>query len=1025
MRRLAGQAIWLLRLAVTGSLVALVALAFAGWRLSQGPVELPFLARMIEAQGRIEVGAARLAWRGWTAGRSAPLELRLTGLRALDAEGVMRLELPDATAQFSLRALASGRVAPVALVFDGLRLALLRDAEGRLRLDLGEEAAAEGAEGAGGVLAALTRLVLRDATLTLRDEALGLDVTLAAVRLFVVREASGLRAEGSGVVRLGEASAPLAFTLWQDEAGASRLHIEAAALPPGALGAMLPAVAAAAAVDAPLSLVADLRLGPGGGVQDGEARITAGAGRIALPGAPPVAIEGAEATLRAGPDLLPSVTLSARLSPAPLGLFTAPRLAATISPRREAGGIAAEVEARLDRLPLQGLLALWPEAAVSGGRGWVADNIDTALLRDLVLRAGLRLDADGVSLGAFSGEAAIEDAVVHWLRPVPPVVNAAGRLSFAGPEVVVALTAGETEGGAIRVTGGRVRLFDLDAVVTDYLAEIEVALEGEVPALLALLRHPRLALLDQRPLPVAGAVGRFEGRVALAFPLSFDLTAEQIAVTARGLLSDLRVPAVALGQRLDQGAFEVAVTERGLEATGTGRIGEIPAQIGVTLDFTGGPPAQVTESVRVDGRGPAASFTRFLPALSLLSPRGQAEVALLLETRRNGRTDIAIRADLARAALAVPALAWSKPAGRPGVVETVLRLQAGRLIGTELFRATAPDLAVTGRFAFAANGALQRVDLADARVFATRAAGEVTPPARGGDPWRIALRGPVLDLGPILAAPAGDEGGEGVPLALEGRFDRVLLGADRVLHGLEGRVASGPRGTIAEARLSGRTAEQDGAFAIRVTPRGGARDVAIEAEDAGALLAALNITGAIEGGRLALSARWQGEGAGQPMSGTAELEEFAVRDAPAIGRFLQAITVIGLADLARSRHLAFARAVVPFTLSPGTLALGEARAYSASLGVTVTGRLDRQRETLDLSGTVVPGYLLNTLPGRLPIIGRLFSLERGGGVVAVGWRARGPLADPEVTVNPLSALTPGFLRGLFGQAPGQEPPPPP
>ncbi len=27
---------------------------------------------------------------------------------------------------------------------------------------------------------------------------------------------------------------------------------------------------------------------------------------------------------------------------------------------------------------------------------------------------------------------------------------------------------------------------------------------------------------------------------------------------------------------------------------------------------------------------------------------------------------------------------------------------------------------------------------------------------------------------------------------------------------------------------------------------------------------------------------------------------------------------------------------------------------------------------------------------------------------------RGPLADPSVTVNPLAALTPGFLRGIFG-----------
>jgi len=27
---------------------------------------------------------------------------------------------------------------------------------------------------------------------------------------------------------------------------------------------------------------------------------------------------------------------------------------------------------------------------------------------------------------------------------------------------------------------------------------------------------------------------------------------------------------------------------------------------------------------------------------------------------------------------------------------------------------------------------------------------------------------------------------------------------------------------------------------------------------------------------------------------------------------------------------------------------------------------------------------------------------------------RGRLDDPEVSINPLTALTPGFLRGLFG-----------
>jgi hypothetical protein len=48
------------------------------------------------------------------------------------------------------------------------------------------------------------------------------------------------------------------------------------------------------------------------------------------------------------------------------------------------------------------------------------------------------------------------------------------------------------------------------------------------------------------------------------------------------------------------------------------------------------------------------------------------------------------------------------------------------------------------------------------------------------------------------------------------------------------------------------------------------------------------------------------------------------------------------------------------------------------------------------------------------VIGRIFTSERGGGLFAASYSVRGPTADPDVSVNPLSVLAPGFLRGLFG-----------
>jgi hypothetical protein len=105
--------------------------------------------------------------------------------------------------------------------------------------------------------------------------------------------------------------------------------------------------------------------------------------------------------------------------------------------------------------------------------------------------------------------------------------------------------------------------------------------------------------------------------------------------------------------------------------------------------------------------------------------------------------------------------------------------------------------------------------------------------------------------------------------------------------------------------------------------------------------------------------------------------------------------------------------VAPFQIENSVVTLKEMRAFSSSLGVTGTGRLDFGSQTIDLTGTVVPAYMINALPGRVPFLGRLFSPEKGGGIFAATYGLHGKLTDPTVAYNPLSALTPGFLRGVF------------
>jgi hypothetical protein len=129
---------------------------------------------------------------------------------------------------------------------------------------------------------------------------------------------------------------------------------------------------------------------------------------------------------------------------------------------------------------------------------------------------------------------------------------------------------------------------------------------------------------------------------------------------------------------------------------------------------------------------------------------------------------------------------------------------------------------------------------------------------------------------------------------------------------------------------------------------------------------------------------------------------------------LQAVTLYGLVDVLSGPGMSFSQLTAPFQLNADALVLRDVRAFSPSLGLTAAGRINRGDDQLDLEGTLVPAYAFNSLPGRIPLLGRLFSPEEGGGLFAISYSLHGPIDNPTVVANPLSVVTPGILRGMFG-----------
>jgi AsmA-like C-terminal region len=203
--------------------------------------------------------------------------------------------------------------------------------------------------------------------------------------------------------------------------------------------------------------------------------------------------------------------------------------------------------------------------------------------------------------------------------------------------------------------------------------------------------------------------------------------------------------------------------------------------------------------------------------------------------------------------------------------------------------------------------------------------------------------------------------------------------------------------------------------AVKLEPSGADRIIKAETNDAGTAFRLIGFYPSVEGGQGSLQVNLDAGGAGTK-SGTLWVREFAVGGDSVVNDVLtdpSSAAVLGERKPQARQRIVFNQLRAPFSVGGGKFRLNDAYMNGPALGATMRGAVDFKSQTVDLGGTYVPLYGLNSALGNIPILGKVLVGRQGEGVVGITFAIKGKLDDPQVLVNPMSIMTPGIFRQIF------------
>lgn len=663
---------------------------------------------------------------------------------------------------------------------------------------------------------------------------------------------------------------------------------------------------------------------------------------------------------------------------------------------------------------------LWPDNMKDSiAADWLVKRLSGAKITNFSVYAPIDLNnIANINPEDIDASWEFENLTADYQEPLYPATNAKGAATLKNDTLTLDIKSGKL--GDMDVSRANVSITHLTYPTAVGDVVIDADIHGNVATVLNYISLDPINLGEQIGIDTTKVKGTTTLNAKVTFPALKDLPKDDVKVVVAAKLNDVLLPSIVRGMDLTGGPYDLSVKEGAVTVSGKGALSNQPIDL-VYMQYIDPTTAPFASSVTANVIANKALREKFGVKLDQFV-EGDVPVKVEYKQEKNDDENVSVVADLTPATLKFSPFKYKKKVGVAGQATCNVLIQKGEVRHVNDLKITVDKGgSATGDITFGLvgkdndvkTGKFSNVTLAGANNFALDFT-QISP-----NVFDVNISGKQLDARPFLSG--GGESDNSKDNAIVNATVKVaqMKTGDQVDHLLTSPTVSLKTNATGDvAFLDLKAGVPNGTLSVSLKPDDkGQSKLQIKSDNAGGALKALDLYDQMIGGQLEVRGTQIKGGGVNDIVGRGIVKNFTVVRAPILAKLINIFSLSGMTELLQNKGIQFENLKTEFewkdTKAGRVIALRNGRTTGASIGLTFGGNINQDKGSIDVSGTFVPMSEINGFFSKIPLIGNLLTGGKNGGIIAATYAMTGKSNDPSVFVNPLSVLTPGFLRSIL------------